>query len=391
MSGRILLGVCFVLILGLAGCCTIPDRKWAVPESEQPAYPISGPGIRIIQIDEGAPKGEPLRHGKFFEDTDLGAIGRWLEAGRNAPIVVYIHGWHHNATDRKENLPKFRAFIKQLDDDICEVAKQRGSSGACTPVQGLFVGWRGDSLDPWLLPDILDVATFGSRKRASVRVGTGDLQKVLQLVSGFKDRDVFIAGHSLGANALYHALREQGKFKVADRHEYFLLNPATTSAEFDEVFEELSRRAERDDQLANLTTLRAAQLRILRREHRKVMVIQANKDWVVGSLFASAYGLPIGFDKERRTHAAEAAPIAACPALNDRSVTDYCNFTLDSGLTIRPYSSYAEHCEVAFGKATWIVEADRTLSSSHGDIWDSEQRCALGELIAKRVNRVPGF
>ena len=39
-----------------------------------------------------------------------------------------------------------------------------------------------------------------------IGVGQGDLRELIRLVTRFTDRDVFVAGHSLGASAVYHAL-----------------------------------------------------------------------------------------------------------------------------------------------------------------------------------------
>ncbi|MEL1265687.1 hypothetical protein [Pseudoxanthomonas putridarboris] len=384
MSWRLSATWLIVLLSGLTACRSIPDKQWSVPDGDAPD---ATSGIRVIQIDEGVPKGDSQRSGEFFNAADFDALKAWLERGNGAPIVVYIHGWHHNASGKKDNLPRFKQFITQLDRDICDVARLAKSAASCTQVQGIYVGWRGDSLDPWILPDILDVGTFGGRKRASARVGTGDLQRILKLVSSFKDRDLFVAGHSLGANALYHAF-DRLKPEVGDGHNYFMLNPATTSAEF----EALSRRiAPASPSSSSLTGLREAQERVQRREHRKLMIIQAKNDWVVRSLFGTAYGLPIGFDEERRTHFANAAPLSACPKLVGKPPGNYCRFTLESGLTIKADAASEDQCEVLFGQSVWIVEADRSLSSSHGDIWDTEQRCALSELIAKRINRLQGY
>jgi len=389
MSWHMSVVVLLLLLPGLTACKTIADQKWAVPTTEQPGYPGASTGIRIIQIDEGAPKQADRRPGKFFDEADLSSLKSWLDKGRGAPIVVYIHGWHHNASRDKNNLASFRSFIAQLDGDVCQVASLMDQERMCSPVQGIYVGWRGDSLDTLILADVLDVVTFGSRKQASKRVGVGHLQKVLQLVSAYKDRDVFIAGHSLGANALYHAVHAQGGLEVQDRHDYFMLNPATTSEEFEVLSSRMLQVAGRA--ALDVTALQRAQARIERREHRKLTVIQSDSDWVVGSLFRIAYGMPIGFDDDRRTHLADAVPLSTCPTLSAQPITGYCSVKLESGLTIRVSEPYESHCEAAFGAEAWVVLADPTFSSSHGDIWGPEQRCALAELIAKRVNRVPGY
>lgn len=386
MSVRWGIALSLLLSIGLGACRTIPDKQWAVDPGESPANNTSAAGIRVIQINEGA-VGPPLVSGQFFTPEHEEQLDHWLRASPDSPIVLYVHGWHHNASGKKGNLPKFREFIAQLDRDICAVGRQ--VSRSCIPVQGIYVGWRGDSLDPLILPDILDFPTFDERKEASSRVGKGDLRRLLDLVRGFKDRDVFVAGHSLGANALYNAVRESPFTQVADRHEYFLLNPATTSREF-ELFDALA--GDETGRSSADNSVSAARERIARRQHRKVFLMQATTDTTVGKIFQSAYGLPIGFDLNRRTHTATARPLGeSCAPLTTRVAPDRCKTTLDSGLTIEVDPKFANQCEVAYAKGVWIAWADPSLSGSHGDIWGTEQRCALSELIAKRVNRLDGF
>ncbi|WP_242103529.1 hypothetical protein [Lysobacter sp. M2-1] len=375
--------------LAIGGCRTIADKEWPVDPGERPSNTGSPGGIRIIQINEGS-AGYPQVAGQLFTPEHKDQLAQWLRQSPDSPIVLYVHGWHHNASGKKDNLPKFREFIAQLDRDICAVGRQ--VRRACAAVQGIYVGWRGDAQDAIFLPRILeftDAPTFHERKEASSRVGMGDLRQVLDLVRDFKDRDVFVAGHSLGANALYNALREEPHAEVADRHEYFLLNPAITSKEF-ALFDALT--GEQDGALNGEGTVIAARERIARRQHRKVLLLQATKDTTVGKIFQSAYGLPIGFDLNRRTHTATARPLGhSCAPLTARGVPDKCKTALDSGLTIQVDPKFAEQCEVAYAKGVWIAWADASLSGSHGDIWDPEQRCALSELIAKRVNRIEDF
>ena len=377
--------LCLLAIVGLAGCRSIADQKWPIA-CEQPAHPASG--VRVIQIDEGTSEEDP---GEFFDATDLTVLRTWLESGQDAPIVVYVHGWHNNATEAKPNLPAFRSFMCELEADICDVATaKRGYRPACPGVQGVYVGWRGDSLDPVMLPDILDVGTFGGRRNASRRVGRGDLQEVIELVTGFPERDVFIAGHSLGANAIYYALKTSRS--TAPRRNYFLLNPAITSEEFHDL-ERLLRLETRDHPSQRQQEPEEANRRIEEQKHRQVVVMQAQSDWVVRILFRMGYGRPIGFDKGRYTHEADAMPLEKCPKFGADQLEDenLCKVTFQSGLTIRKARDYEATCPDAFAKSVWIVTADSSVSSGHGDIWGTVQRCTLAELISKRVNRIPGY
>lgn len=376
--------LCLMAIVGLAGCRSIADQKWPIA-CEQPAHPASG--VRVIQIDEGTSEEDP---GEFFDATDLDSLKTWLESGENAPIVAYVHGWHNNATEAKPNLRAFRTFIAELEADICQVALAKRDGSPCPAVQGVFVGWRGDSLDPWIFPDILDFWTFDGRSLASIRVGEGDLREVLAVVAAFTDRDVFIAGHSLGAMAIYHALMPLEDLDVAERHNYFLLNPAITSDEFIQAARKLSLPMPGDAPATPRTDAELSEW-IKDRKHRKVLLMQSDRDFVIRRIFGSAYGLPIGFDDSRHTHEAKAPPIEDCPEFRATPAEINCEATLESGLTFHLAPGYKGGCKAAFAESVWIVSAHRSVSSGHGDIWGPVQRCALAELISKRVNRIPGY
>ncbi len=60
---------------------------------------------------------------------------RYQRAGRALSLVVYVHGWHHNAHANDENV---RAFRKLLGD----VALAEGEGGTARRVVGIYIGWQ---------------------------------------------------------------------------------------------------------------------------------------------------------------------------------------------------------------------------------------------------------
>ncbi len=134
--------------------------------------------------------------------------------GRGLSVVLFAHGWKHNADHRDRNLGDFRRQL-QIASSV-EIA-----SGQNRRVVGIFMAWRGQSLDiPWL-----ENLSFWGRKYAAHRVAEGSSRALLgrlhafwnsrnqgafsrdQLQKGARPKDRFLLiGHSFGGLVLFHAL-----------------------------------------------------------------------------------------------------------------------------------------------------------------------------------------
>ena len=132
-------------------------------------------------------------------------------------IVVFIHGWKHNAKYDDENVRAFHKVLQQLG----KLEKQRSienQKAVIRHVFGVYVGWRGLSAK-W---EPFKEMSFFSRKSAAATVGHGavvellsDLEAVRTLdnkTNGVgianKERDATImveVGHSFGGDVLYSA------------------------------------------------------------------------------------------------------------------------------------------------------------------------------------------
>jgi hypothetical protein len=128
-------------------------------------------------------------------------------------IVVYVHGWHDNAS---RNNSQRIAFVEKLDElteaiNAPAFLNARSALASARPeerVVGIYVGWRGQV--QWPKP-VDYVATFWSRKAAAQRIGRGDLADFLLrlhvLCHPAKLRptgvtNLIVVGHSFGAAAL---------------------------------------------------------------------------------------------------------------------------------------------------------------------------------------------
>jgi len=381
----------------IAGC--ISDKYWRMRTGEDPQKGgMSNQNIRILQVKEGH-TGEGA-YQDFWDQRDFDSIKAWLDEDKSAPVVVYVHGWHHNARENDKNLDNFRKLVKTLQDDICALAQLQGDRSAYTPVKGIYVGWQGDSF----VGSVVDFWTIYGRKRASTELGVGKLRSfVSYLQSTNSGRTMVITGHSLGANALYNAIKptEPGQVLTVDKNtDFILLNPAISSAEFQGVDEAMKRSVEFNlNQLSDgrSETLSEEQRILDNRQYRKILILQATKDKAIGRIFKAAVGPAVGFDTNRLTHEASTTPAysaasTSCNPLTIGKQIDKCNISLDSGLVLRPKGGTdTENCKAQYLKTSWIVAADPSVSAGHGDVWNSVERCALAELIAKRIQHVDGF
>ncbi len=117
-------------------------------------------------------------------DSALNAIRARLErnasgaAPPNLQIVVYVHGWKHNAGADDSNVENFRALLRQVS------TIEDNGAGSRREVVGVYVGWRGDSLR---LPDPIKSATFWDRKNTAAEVAQGTVRELFARLDAIAD------------------------------------------------------------------------------------------------------------------------------------------------------------------------------------------------------------
>jgi len=161
-------------------------------------------------------------------------------AGMPVSIVVFVHGWKHSARSDDTNVKWFRAMLAKLSD-------VESRSRCRREVIGLYAGWRGAGTT---LPDIVEDATFWTRKKAAGRVAEGQVRELLTRLRAVQDiRNstwnglvensrrhpeqspvesqlecakqvrLTIVGHSFGGLVVYNALDQSLIRDMADLHE----------------------------------------------------------------------------------------------------------------------------------------------------------------------------
>lgn len=149
-------------------------------------------------------------------------------------IILYVHGWKHNAETNDSDVRKFRQLI---------AAMERIEDAEANPrkVVGIYVGWHGKS---WLLPGITQNLSFWSRKNAALRVSNNSAKELfarLRAVQRFyNDKSIskgcasdnpshlkgerckirtLMVGHSFGAWILYSAVSGPMIASLSARHD----------------------------------------------------------------------------------------------------------------------------------------------------------------------------
>lgn len=96
---------------------------------------------------------------------------------RYTSVVVFVHGWKHNAAVDDDNVRLFRTMLHHLGTIEAQATCPRH-------VIGLYVGWRGDATT---LPDWAKDTTFWTRKAAATRIADGEIRELFGRLRAIQD------------------------------------------------------------------------------------------------------------------------------------------------------------------------------------------------------------
>lgn len=132
-----------------------------------------------------------------------------VAAKQSLLINVFVHGWHHDARPQDSNVESFKHSLAQLSE--LESQLSRAENKTPRRVVGVYVGWRGESVD---VP-VLNQLTFWERKNTAQDVGhlgMAELLLRLEEISNVKNTQeppiksrLVVVGHSFGGAAVYSA------------------------------------------------------------------------------------------------------------------------------------------------------------------------------------------
>lgn len=121
-------------------------------------------------------------------------------------LVVFAHGWKHNADFGDENLVDFQ---RQLVNLRTKIATSSTVPKDKFQVEGVYLSWRGESWRPWWLKEF----TFWKRKATAHRVGTDGAIEIFSELSALRSltpksggrHALVVVGHSFGGALVYNA------------------------------------------------------------------------------------------------------------------------------------------------------------------------------------------
>ena len=134
-------------------------------------------------------------------------------AERGGIIVVYVHGWDHNADGGDPDLESFHGAMQNaqtLDHKF----------GDTRTVLGIYVGWRGKSVS---IPGLSKI-TFWERKTTAQSIGDGAVFELFRKLANhretFPNSRLVVIGHSFGAAVTYSSVSHSIVDQIIDDDPY---------------------------------------------------------------------------------------------------------------------------------------------------------------------------
>ncbi len=374
--------VCGLLLVCLlqSACASVPDLVYGTSPD---AVKLGNAGTELFIIDamedgqlscagDGGPR--PCR-------DRLDRMQQWLsEESPTAPIVVFVHGWHHNGDSDDTNLTGFRDFLIELEN----LRRQQGEVDPS--VDGVYVAWRGDSMKI-LGPDwiqILDLLTVWSRKDASVRVGEKSMRAIVDMLrTNYPRRAVMVTGLSFGSSVIFHGAKHTLGEESLPGYEFILMNPAMSDTEFNAVADKVRVRE-------RARVVAYGQTSLLRNDDRRqIAVLQSLGDRAVGIGYRFAFpGKPIGFSTDWITHSGFVCS-GNCPPANVWDGTE-CYRRLpqraEPALVIEA-KEMGPGCMKYMQDPVWVAAVSKAVSKDHNDIFGDVQAKALAEHLVWAIKQ----
>jgi len=136
-----------------------------------------------------------------------------LAAEGDVILLTFVHGWHHSAAPGDLNVRKFRQILSEVSAN--ETVHSKKEKRDKRKVLGVYVGWRGDSIDV----DYLNVVTFWDRKSTAHDIGILgitslllDLEEIVNVQAGLKgaanSSRMVVIGHSFGGAVLFDSVKK---------------------------------------------------------------------------------------------------------------------------------------------------------------------------------------
>lgn len=147
---------------------------------------------------------------KRLEEKQWEALQKVLATDKQKYVVVFIHGWHHNANLGDRDVQRMHAFLSYARSFLNQRPAYRKAE-----LIGVYIGWNASVWrQGYLTP--LDHLSYRAKKKESDRIATkvvSDLSEIstsLKIQPGNPKADkMLVMGHSFGGNILASGLKHR--------------------------------------------------------------------------------------------------------------------------------------------------------------------------------------
>ncbi len=177
--------------------------------------------LYFVEFDEAGllyPRGMPdVGIASCHIEALMQDLNELSKGGDGLSLVVYVHGWKHNASNADPNVQTFRLLL--ADAALVEQAKQKRFNLPPHRVVGVYVSWRGKSVT---LPEPVASLSFWDRKSTAQHVAEGESRVLFSRLRGFYELQnrisppnqgekkvlLILMGHSFGGLILLEAISQ---------------------------------------------------------------------------------------------------------------------------------------------------------------------------------------
>jgi pimeloyl-ACP methyl ester carboxylesterase len=365
---------------GLQGLAPIEPRKPAgiMPNLQHQTFHGFMTGapyeLAIVEFDD---------QGRCYDRGQMDAVAQRLEAlapydppqaGEDVILVVFVHGWQHNARSDDDNLSAFRVLLNETVD----YERSATAPGAKPrPVLGVFVGWRG--LSDYGLGDAVADATFWGRQAAGQRVAVGSVRELFGRLRHYRNRQqkrggnplLVIVGHSFGGMIVFSALAQSliqaasapvGRVTPEFADLVLLVNPAIEGARYIPIYDLVTSPAFKARTTKQLPVFICA---------------QAENDLPIGMVF------PLGNAGHAITEATIGELEKWCVRHALGFVLDFRTHKLAGPAGDKPF--VLDPPGTTQANPFWVVGAAKEVIDGHGGIWQPPFLQFIASLVFKHV------
>ena len=167
--------------------------------------------LAIVEFDD---------QGRCYDRGQMDAVAKRLEAlapdaeqpGQDVILVVFVHGWQHDARSDDDNLTAFRVLLEAKRSSTRKIDAVPRRRAASSPWRLCRLA-RPLGLRPG---DVVADATFWGRQAAGQRVAVGSVRELFGRLRHYRNRQqksggnplLVIVGHSFGGMIVFSALAQ---------------------------------------------------------------------------------------------------------------------------------------------------------------------------------------